>query len=80
MAFRAGVPLDCEKSSVRFVLIPDQARLRNVRTVEDPVTGLALLTAGCDAPRLNEALKLKGKRVPEQVIDPRKQEAHDEQN
>jgi hypothetical protein len=51
--FRArGDPLDAKVEGDRIVLTPSKARLQKVRIIEDPVTGLPVLTAGPDAPPL----------------------------
>ena len=52
LGLRAGDPLDAKVEGDRVVLTPSKARLRKVRIVEDPVTGLPVLTAGPDAPCL----------------------------
>jgi AbrB family looped-hinge helix DNA binding protein len=52
LGLRAGDPLDAKVEGGRVVLTPSQARLRKVRIIEDPVTGLPVLTAGPDAPCL----------------------------
>ena len=52
LGLRAGDPLDAEVEGGRIVLTPSKARLQKVRIIEDPITGLPVLTAGPDAPRL----------------------------
>jgi AbrB family looped-hinge helix DNA binding protein len=52
LGLRTGDPLDAKVEGDRIVLTPSKARLRKVRIIEDPVTGLPVLTAGPDAPRL----------------------------
>jgi len=52
LGLRAGDPLDAKVEGDRIVLTPSKARSRKARIIEDPVTGLPVLTAGPDAPRL----------------------------
>jgi AbrB family looped-hinge helix DNA binding protein len=52
LGLRTGDPLDAKVEGDRIVLTPSKARLRKVRIIEDPVTGLPVLTAGPDAPPL----------------------------
>jgi AbrB family looped-hinge helix DNA binding protein len=52
LGLRTGDQLDAKVEGDRIVLTPSKARLRKVRIIEDPVTGLPVLTAGPDAPRL----------------------------
>jgi AbrB family looped-hinge helix DNA binding protein len=52
LGLRAGDSLDAKVEGDRIVLTPGKARSRKVGIIEDPVTGLPVLTAGPDAPRL----------------------------
>ena len=52
LGLRAGDPLDVKVEGGRIVLTPSKAHLRKVRIIDDPVTGLPVLTAGLDAVRL----------------------------
>lgn len=50
---RAGDPLDVHVEDGRIVLTPRRKRPHRVKIVEDPVTGLPVLTAGPNAPTLS---------------------------
>ena len=52
LGLRAGDPLDAKVEGGRVVLTPSKPRLRRVRIIEDPLTGLPVLTAGPGAPCL----------------------------
>lgn len=52
LGIRAGDQLDINVESDRIVLTPRQKRTRQARIVDDPVTGLPVLSAGCEAPTL----------------------------
>jgi AbrB family looped-hinge helix DNA binding protein len=52
LGLRAGDPLDAKVEGDRIVLTQSKPRSRKVRILQDPVTGLPVLTAGHDAPRL----------------------------
>jgi AbrB family looped-hinge helix DNA binding protein len=45
LGLRAGDPLDAKVDGDRIVLTPSKARSQKVRIIEDPVTGLPVLTA-----------------------------------
>ena len=49
---RAGDPLDADIENGRIVLTPQRKRVRRVKLVTDPVTGLPALSAGPNAPPL----------------------------
>ena len=49
---RAGDPLDANIEGGRIVLTPRRKRLRRVKIVKDPITGLPVLSAGANAPVL----------------------------
>ena len=53
LGIRAGDPLDAIIEAGRIVLTPRKERPRRVRIIEDPVTGLPVLSAGPDAPVLS---------------------------
>ena len=50
---RAGDPLDAKIANGRIVLTPQRKRVRRVKLVTDPVTGLPALSAGPNAPTLS---------------------------
>jgi len=50
---RAGDPLEANIEAGRIVLTPHKKRPRQARIVNDPVTGLPVLSAGPDAPELS---------------------------
>lgn len=52
LGLRAGDALDANVESGRIILTPRMKRLKRVRMVNDPATGLPVLTAGPNAPRL----------------------------
>ena len=52
LGIRAGDPLEVKAEAGRIILTPQRTRLRKVRIVTDPVTGLPGLSAGADAPAL----------------------------
>ena len=49
---RAGDPLDANIEDGRIVLTPRRKRGRQVKIIRDPITGLAVLSAGANAPTL----------------------------
>lgn len=53
LGIRAGDQLDINVESDRIVLTLRQKRTRQPRIVDDPVTGLPVLTAGGEAPILS---------------------------
>jgi AbrB family looped-hinge helix DNA binding protein len=53
LGIRAGDPLTADIEAGRIVLTPFRRRLRKVRMVADPVTGLPVLDAGPAAPALS---------------------------
>lgn len=46
---RPGDPLDARISGDHVVLIPRKIRVRKSRIIDDPITGLPVLSAGPDA-------------------------------
>jgi AbrB family looped-hinge helix DNA binding protein len=50
----AGDPLDAHVEGGRIVLTPRRKRSPRARIIEDPVTGLPVLSAGPDAPVLTQ--------------------------
>jgi len=52
LGIRAGDPLDAHIEAGRIVLTPHKKRPRQARIVNDPLTGLPVLTVGSDAPPL----------------------------
>jgi len=52
LGLQPGDSLDAELEGERIVLIPRRPRRAKARIVEDPVTGLPVLTAGADAAKL----------------------------
>jgi AbrB family looped-hinge helix DNA binding protein len=52
LGLRAGDSLDAELEGDRIVLIPHRTRRKKARIINDPVTGLPVITAGPDAPLL----------------------------
>jgi AbrB family looped-hinge helix DNA binding protein len=52
LGLQPGDPLDAELDGERIILIPKRSRRGTARIIKDPVTGLPVLTAGADAPRL----------------------------
>ena len=63
MNLRAGDSLEARIEGERIVLIPKKKRSRKGRIIKDPLTGLPVLTAGQDAP------KLTSKQVAEILVD-----------
>jgi AbrB family looped-hinge helix DNA binding protein len=55
MDLRAGDPLEARIEGEHIVLIPRRIRSRKSRIVDDPVTGLPVLSAGPDARVLTSA-------------------------
>lgn len=53
LGLRAGDPLDANVEGGRIVLTPRRTRSRKVRIVSDSITGLPVLSAGPNAPRLS---------------------------
>jgi AbrB family looped-hinge helix DNA binding protein len=53
LGLRVGDALDANIDGGHIVLTPRKPRARRVRIVTDRVTGLPVLTAGPDAPRLS---------------------------
>lgn len=53
LGLRPGDPLDVTAEEGRIVLTPRRARRRKARILVDPITGLPVLSAGPDAPRLS---------------------------
>lgn len=49
---RAGDPLDASIEAGRIVLTPHKKHPRRARVVNDPITGLPVLSTGSDAPEL----------------------------
>ena len=52
LGLRAGDALDANLVSGRIVLTPRRIRSQKARISLDPLTGLPVLSAGCDAPPL----------------------------
>ena len=52
LGIRAGDPLDIGIEGQRIVLTMRSLRRRSAKIVQDPITGLPVLTAGEDAPIL----------------------------
>ncbi len=52
LGIRAGDPLDANIEAGRIVLTPVRERRREARIIDDPVTGLPVLTLGTGAPVL----------------------------
>jgi AbrB family looped-hinge helix DNA binding protein len=52
LGLRAGDPLDISVDDGRIVLTPRRSFRRKAKIVEDPVTGIPVLTLGPDAPVL----------------------------
>lgn len=55
LGLRPGDSLEATLEGNRIVLTPRNARRRRARVIEDPVTGLPVLTAGPKAPKLTSA-------------------------
>ena len=55
LGLQPGDSLEAKLEGERIVLTPRRASRRNARIVKDPITGLPVLTAGADAPRLTSA-------------------------
>ncbi len=53
LGLRPGDPLDTKVEGGSIVLTPRRARSGKVRIVDDPVTGLPVLSAGSSAPLLS---------------------------
>ncbi len=53
LGLRAGDPLDANVEGGRIVLTPRRTRSRKIRIVSDSITGLPVLSAGPNAPRLS---------------------------
>ena len=53
LGIHAGDPLDAHIESGRIVLTPHKERPRRSKIVEDPVTGLPVLSAGVGVPALS---------------------------
>lgn len=54
LGLRPGDPLDANIEEGRIVLTPRRKRSRAGKIVTDPITGLPALSAGADAPVLEE--------------------------
>lgn len=52
---RPGDQFETRVEGDRIVLTPKRKRSRKVRIIADPITGLPVLTAGPDAPKLTSA-------------------------
>lgn len=52
LGLQPGDPLDAELDGDRIILIPRRPARGTARIIKDPATGLPVLTAGTDAPRL----------------------------
>jgi AbrB family looped-hinge helix DNA binding protein len=52
LGIRAGDPFDVDVEDGRIVLTPKRSRPHPVRIIQDPITGLPVLSAGTDAPPL----------------------------
>lgn len=63
LELRPGDSLDTRVEGDRIILVPTRKRVRKLRTVRDPLTGLLVLTAGHGAPLLTS------KRVRELLAD-----------
>jgi AbrB family looped-hinge helix DNA binding protein len=53
LGLRPGDPLEVTAESGRIVLTPRKSRRRKARILEDPITGLPVLSAGTDSPTLS---------------------------
>ena len=53
LGLRPGYPLEVTAESGRIVLTPRKSRRRKARILEDPITGLPVLSAGPDSPTLS---------------------------
>ncbi len=53
LGIRAGDPLDASLENGRIILTPRRVRAVRARIVEDPETGLPILSAGPEAPVLS---------------------------
>jgi AbrB family looped-hinge helix DNA binding protein len=53
LGLRPGDPLEVTAESGRIVLTPRKSRRRKARILEDPITGLPVLSAGPDSPTLS---------------------------
>ncbi|HZP06310.1 MAG TPA: AbrB/MazE/SpoVT family DNA-binding domain-containing protein [Terracidiphilus sp.] len=53
LGIRAGDPLEASIEDGRIVLAPHRSRPVRVRILEDPETGLPVLSAGAEAPVLS---------------------------
>lgn len=53
LGLRAGDSLDARIEAGRIVLTPHPKRPRQARIMQDPVTGLPVLSAGADAPEMS---------------------------
>lgn len=53
LGLRAGDPLDADIEAGRIVLTPRKKRLQTGKIITDSVTGLPVLTAGPNAPKLS---------------------------
>ena len=54
LGIRAGDPLDANIEAGSIVLTPRRKSLQKARIVADPITALPVLSAGSDAPVLEE--------------------------
>jgi antitoxin PrlF len=52
LGLRAGDELEAEIENGRIVLAPRRRRAKKARIKTDPITGMAVLDAGPDAPKL----------------------------
>jgi AbrB family looped-hinge helix DNA binding protein len=52
LGLRPGDPLEANVEGERIVLTPRRTRSRKVTLLVDPITGLAVLSAGSEAPLL----------------------------
>jgi AbrB family looped-hinge helix DNA binding protein len=55
LGLKSGDLLEARVEGQQIILTPQKARPPKARIVRDPVTGLAVLTAGPKAPRLTSA-------------------------
>jgi hypothetical protein len=53
LVFAPAIPLDAEIEAGSIILTPVKKRLHKGRIINDPVTGLPVLSAGADAPVLS---------------------------
>jgi AbrB family looped-hinge helix DNA binding protein len=56
LGIRAGDPLEASVESGRIVLTPARERKHEPRIIEDPITGLPMLSLGPDAPVLTSEM------------------------